>query len=97
MLFPIIDLSDLLSFAIQPVYGARSPDKFRVQLWSVSAFLSSILSLTFNDNSYLGTIFPEHEGYSSTDIALYYVQHIIGAFMGPVIMCLSGRFDTLAY
>lgn len=42
-------------------------------------------------------IWSENEEMSSTELLVYYTEHLFTSFMGPVVLSLGGRFDPLSY
>ena len=47
---------------------------------------------------WIGLIFAENEEmYTTLELSTYYVQHFFTSFLGPLILCISGRFDPLDY
>jgi hypothetical protein len=46
---------------------------------------------------WLGIILVEHENVPLLENIAYFTEHIIGAFGGPVILTIAGRFDMTEY
>lgn len=46
---------------------------------------------------WIGLIFSENEEMSQAELLVYYTEHSLASFLGPLVLCLGGRFDPLAY
>ena len=42
-------------------------------------------------------IFTENEGLPFGEVVTYHIEHAFNSYLGPLILCLSGRFDILEY
>jgi len=50
-----------------------------------------------NFGAWIGLIFTENEGLDELELAVYFIEHSMGAFIGTLVMSMSGRFDILEY
>lgn len=46
---------------------------------------------------WIGLIFSENEELPLSELVIYYVEHAFTSFLGPLVFCLSGRFDPIKY
>ena len=50
-----------------------------------------------NFGAWLGLVFPENDGLGRTEVTVYYVEHLMGASIGTLVLSACGRFDILSY
>jgi hypothetical protein len=46
---------------------------------------------------WIGLIFSENEELPIQELVIYYVEHAFTSFLGPLTLCLAGRFNPLEY
>ena len=42
-------------------------------------------------------IFTENDGLPLGEVVVYHLEHQINSYLGPLILCASGRFDILNF
>ena len=50
-----------------------------------------------NFGAWLGLVFTENEGLDNIELIVYFIEHFMGAFVGTLVMAMSGRFNILLY
>jgi len=66
--------------------------KFDVKVEMLALF---VFSSAFG--GWIGLIWSENEEMPVIELVIYYTEHLFTSFMGPVVLCLGGRFDPLNY
>ena len=62
----------------------------RVELLALYVFSSAF-------GGWIGIIFAENEELPTMELVIYYVEHFFTSFGGPLVLCISGRFDPTDY
>ena len=53
--------------------------------------------LWMNFGAWIGLIFTENDGLDQYETIVYFVEHFMAAFVGTLVLSMSGRFDILQY
>ena len=86
--------SKTLVFMLNPCHAANyfliylclTPYHFTGELVAFSLF-------GFSFGGLLGIVFNENDGLPFSEIVVYNIQHVLVAFLGPLILSLTGRYD----
>ena len=57
----------------------------------------AIAGIWMNFGAMLGLLFPENDGLGALEVTCYYIEHIMCATVGTLVLSMCGRFDILAY
>jgi hypothetical protein len=65
--------------------------------FSVSTEMMSLFIFSSAFGGWIGLIFSENVELTPLELIVYYGVHFFTSFGGPLVLCISGRFDPLSY